>query len=88
MSKEAASMAIVEDPAQRFSHCISRVDFARYMLHNNRTIAFPILDGEVRDVNVARPFSGDAGVDNRYSRVVVFEDDSRIGLGKTEVGED
>ena len=57
-------MAIVKDPTQWFGHCIGWVDFAWDVLQDNGAIAFPVLDREIWYVNVARAFSGYAGIDN------------------------
>ena len=54
------------------------------MLHDDVTSGFPILKSEVLDVDVARSFHGDVGIDHVDGRHVVFIESSGIGLAETQ----
>jgi hypothetical protein len=52
------------------------------------TRAFPILDSEVLDINVAGACGGTAGIDHVNGRFIVFIKESGVLLGKTKLLKD
>ena len=57
------------------------------MEHNGASI-FPVLNGEMLDINVARTFGRNASVDHVDSRLVVAEHDSGIFRRESQISHD
>ena len=71
MTHDAASVAFVKDPSKRLGEVIGWVDDARDECHECVTSIFPVLCGEVLDVDVARATCRNACVDHVDGRLVV-----------------
>jgi hypothetical protein len=72
VTHEAAGMAIVEDPADSFSHSIAGIEDTRDVKKKNVTGRFPILNCKAADVNVARAFGRDAGIDHFHTGFIIL----------------
>ena len=88
MSHEAAGMARVQDPAKGLGEVVGRIGDAGNVAHFNLALFAPVLDRKKLNINVSGAFGGALGIDHANGRGVVFIDDSRLGLGKTEVAEE
>jgi len=88
MSHEATGVPRVEDPADTFSESVTRVDSAFDMLKKDMTSAFPVLNGEILDVDVARAFGRASSIDHFDGRFVVLIEDSRGFLREPELVKD
>ena len=72
MSHEAASVSRMKNPANAFGECIAGVDGSFDVLKDDMSSAFPVLDGEVLNVDVSGAFSGAPGIDHFDCGFVVF----------------
>ena len=88
MAHDAACMAAVKNPSQRFGHIIGGVDDAGDVVHDDVASVLPFLDGKMLDVDVPRAFGGHACIDHANGRHVVFVDGGRTKLGVTQFTED
>ena len=75
----------MEDPSDGFCEAIRGVDNARDADQLQVAGLFPVLDGEVLGVDVARARSRFTGVDHLDRRLIVFENRSGFDLGKTKL---
>ena len=71
----------MKNPAERLGEVITRVDDARDVMHDDFTILFPFLDGEVLDGDMTRTIGGDACIDHVDRGHIVFVDVGGCGLG-------
>jgi hypothetical protein len=88
VSHDAANMAMMEDPTEGFGEGIGRVDDARDMDHDDVAVAFPLLQGEVLNIDMARALGGLAGVGHQNSGLIIFVELRWTRLRIAEVGED
>ena len=71
MAHDAATVSLMEDPAQRFCTVIRGVQNAGNMGHHNLLSVLPILDSKVLDINVARTLGWDLGVNHVDGGLIV-----------------
>ena len=70
MPHDAAGMAGMEHPTKGLGQVVTRVEDTRNEFHDEGASVFPVLDGEVLDVDVAGALSGDTRVDHVDGRLV------------------
>jgi hypothetical protein len=76
----------VKDPTKGLGEVICGVDNARDMAKFDVTLATPILDSEILDVNVPRTFGRLHRIDHPNGGYIVLEENGRGLLGKTDLG--
>ena len=81
----ATSVTRMWDPTKRFRKLVRGIDDSWDMTQDNVTGVFPVLNGEVLDVNVTRAISRLTAIDDMYSRHVVFVHGSGTGLGEAQL---
>ena len=74
MAHDAATVSLMEDPAQGFCAVIRGVQNTGTIGHHNLLAVLPILDSEVLDINVARTLGWDLGVNHVDGGLVVHVD--------------
>ena len=80
MTHKAAGVVGMEDPSEWLGKVISGIDNAWYMMHNDVSGIFPILDGKMLNVNMMGLFHWFTGIDNFDGSHIVFIDCSRCIL--------
>ena len=88
MPHDTTGVTIVQDPSKRFGQVIRWVENPGDELEHNGASIFPVLYGEVLDINVARTFGRNASVDHVDSRLVVAEHDSGIFRRESQISHD
>jgi hypothetical protein len=88
MTHDAANMAMMEDPTKGFGEGIGGVDYTRDVDHDDVTVAFPLLQGEVLNINMVRALGRLAGIGHQNSGLIVFVELSGARVRIVEVGED
>lgn len=79
MTHQVTSMTRVEDPTNRFSKAVGRVDNVGDMYHVNIAGLFLILNGKILNVDVARTFVRATGIDHFDGQFIVFQKRSSLG---------
>ena len=85
MAHETTAVAGVENLTNTLGKGITGVDDARDVLENNVASAFPILDREELDIDVARAFGRAVSVNHLDRGLVVLVERSGGKLGKTKL---
>ena len=88
MPHGAAGMALMEDPAQGLGEIIRWVDDPRDEFHEDVASIFPVLNGKVLDIDVARALGRDASVDHVDGQLVVTVKGGRSLWPKAELRHD
>ena len=71
MAHEASAVACMKDPTEWLRKVVGWVEDAGYVVEEDVTIVFPILNGEKLDIDMADTLRWDAGVDNLDGSLVV-----------------
>ena len=71
MAYDAATVSLMEDPAQGFGTVIRGFQNAGTVCHHNLLAVLLILDSKVLDINMARALIGDLGVDHVDGGLIV-----------------
>ena len=87
VAHEASSMSGVENPANTFGKSVAGVDGAFDVLEEDMSSTFPILDGEVLDVDVSGAFGRASSIDHFDGRFVVFVKNGRTFLSEAKLME-
>ena len=87
MSHDATVVSRMEDPSNWLGEGVTGIDDTINEPKFDVAGFFPILDGKVLDVDVARSFSCMAGINNLDGRCIIFIQDSWASRGETQTGE-
>lgn len=88
VAHDAASVTGMKHPAKRFRKVIGHVDNTGDKVHDYISCIFPVLDGKVLNVNMARALGGNLGINHINGRLVVTIDGSGCGRSKAKFGQD
>ncbi len=82
MTHKTACVESMQDPAEGLGEIIRRVHDPRAMFENNPILIFPVLNGQVLNLDVSGMLSGMTGIDNFDGGFIINEEMSRACLAK------
>jgi len=88
VTHDATGVAFVQHPAKRLGEVVRGIDDPGDVAHDEIAGVFPVLDGEVLDVDMTGTLGRNLGIDHLECGDVVDVERGRAGLSETELAHD